>query len=653
MLTWRLVFTAGILLLLAVGLSRQVSYAQPGGSNTCPSLIETAIEALGTNCEGLGRNSACYGTFRVDATFSDPVVAESFSVPADKAEITTLQTIRTFPLNAAENEWGVAVINAQANIPGALPGQNAVFLLIGDAEIENAVPAEEAFVPGDPLSVQTQSATSLRAQPGADAEIVSEVPSGAELLADAISEDGLWLRTAYNDLPGWVLREGVSTDADLSSLPAYTPESYTPMQAFYFRTSLNTECSQAPDAVVVQGPQNLTIDIRANGADIRLGSTILLQTLPIDEAEQQRLRELYGLSEDVGELFMLIVLDGEAIVNPDSDNPVHVPAGYATVACLSDPQNLGSDGVANDSVVLADCGFTPPRPLTEEEWNNFATLNNVTLNYSIDLDEQLDQTCQPRTDWAFTYVVRPGDTLSGIAAWYNVSTAALAQGNCIADPDLVYAGQSLRVPNASQPPTAAPPTATPTATVIPPTAVPPTDVPPTAVPPTAVPPTGEPPTAVPPTATFTPTFTPTASFTPEITETVGALADVEVVISDVTNPNPYAGDDISYTVVVTNVGQVEMSNIVIDDLFPNELADYVGVEHEGYNYQTGEWTIAYLAIGESDSIYLSISIPYDAAGETYDITPHLEASEPADTNSRNNSQLLVITVQDATQEPTA
>src|SRR5690606_7105717 len=123
MLMRRLFFLIPIVLLLVTGLSRQSSYAQTG-SNTCSSLVQQAINALGTNCEGLGRNSACYGTFRVNATFSDPEVQASFVQPADRAPINTLQTIRTAPMNVESNEWGVAVINLQASLPGVLPGQD-------------------------------------------------------------------------------------------------------------------------------------------------------------------------------------------------------------------------------------------------------------------------------------------------------------------------------------------------------------------------------------------------------------------------------------------------------------------------------------------------------------------------------------------------
>ncbi len=54
--------------------------------------------------------------------------------------------------------------------------------------------------------------------------------------------------------------------------------------------------------------------------------------------------------------------------------------------------------------------------------------------------------CTPRYDWSYTYVVHRGDTLSNIAQRASVSLQTLAQGNCISNPNLIYAGQVLRVP---------------------------------------------------------------------------------------------------------------------------------------------------------------------------------------------------------------
>jgi LysM repeat protein len=45
-----------------------------------------------------------------------------------------------------------------------------------------------------------------------------------------------------------------------------------------------------------------------------------------------------------------------------------------------------------------------------------------------------------------TYVVQPGDTLSGIAAHWNTTAAAVAYENGIADPNNLIVGTRLRVP---------------------------------------------------------------------------------------------------------------------------------------------------------------------------------------------------------------
>jgi murein DD-endopeptidase MepM/ murein hydrolase activator NlpD len=48
-----------------------------------------------------------------------------------------------------------------------------------------------------------------------------------------------------------------------------------------------------------------------------------------------------------------------------------------------------------------------------------------------------------------TYTVSPGDTLSGIAARHGSTTAALASANGVANPDLILVGSTLTIPSAS------------------------------------------------------------------------------------------------------------------------------------------------------------------------------------------------------------
>jgi LysM repeat protein len=51
----------------------------------------------------------------------------------------------------------------------------------------------------------------------------------------------------------------------------------------------------------------------------------------------------------------------------------------------------------------------------------------------------------------FVYIVVRGDTLSGIAAYYKTTVDAIVQANGIADPNVLYAGQRLVIPGATQP----------------------------------------------------------------------------------------------------------------------------------------------------------------------------------------------------------
>lgn len=47
-----------------------------------------------------------------------------------------------------------------------------------------------------------------------------------------------------------------------------------------------------------------------------------------------------------------------------------------------------------------------------------------------------------------TYTIVSGDTLSGIASMFGVSVADLVAANDIANPDLIYAGQTITIPDA-------------------------------------------------------------------------------------------------------------------------------------------------------------------------------------------------------------
>ena len=62
----------------------------------------------------------------------------------------------------------------------------------------------------------------------------------------------------------------------------------------------------------------------------------------------------------------------------------------------------------------------------------------------------------PANALARQYVVQPGDSLWGISHQAGTSLQKLIQANSIANPDLIYAGQTLTIPDAAQPAAVAP-----------------------------------------------------------------------------------------------------------------------------------------------------------------------------------------------------
>lgn len=376
-------------------------------SATCSVLVEQALTALGNNCAAMEGNSACYGFNRVEASFFERQSEGFFSQPADRASLSLIETLRTAPLNTSDNSWGIAVLNVQANVPNTLPGQNVVFLLVGDAEVSNGVPPENAAMGGGPVPVTTLARTNLHTGPALNTNVVMPVESGQVLPADAVSPDGGWLRVVFNESPGWVNRAVVSNEAGLASLPTLSPESRTPMQAFYFTPGVTQpECQEAPNLLAIQSPNGITIDLTLNGANVRLGSLITLRyldsnTLAITVHEG-------SLETEVG----VIAIAGETIV---------------------------AQVDANGNIV----SWQVPRPATEEELAVGRTIGQAYQRLSgqtiISTTTQPDACAGP-----ITHTVQRGQNLYRIALQYDTSISSIVAANGIGN--VIYAGQQLIIP---------------------------------------------------------------------------------------------------------------------------------------------------------------------------------------------------------------
>ncbi len=326
--------------------------AQDDGA--CPALIELALEEVGENCDALNRNTACYGFNRVNASFTESVGDDFFAVPTDRSGLNTLQTIRTAPLDVNSETWGVAAMSVQANIPNTLPGQAVIFLLLGDAEVTNAVPPDEVFESADPVTVHIITVTgNIRSGPGLNTNVVGSVPFDTELEADGQSQDGQWYRIVYEGGPAWVNDIVIDKPEGLVDLPVLNGENYTPMQAFYFNTGLgDPACNEAPDSIIIQGPENIEVTVNANGADITIGSTVAMNSA----------------GDNMVQLF---VLSGYADING-----LNVPGGFTIFAEIDENGNI---------IPGSWTGF---RPMTQEELDSFSSLEDLGwsfMNYDIQL----------------------------------------------------------------------------------------------------------------------------------------------------------------------------------------------------------------------------------------------------------------------------
>ncbi len=363
----------------------------------CPAIVEQALAELGQNCDALDRNSACYGYNRVGATFTEPQADDFFSEASDRTGLTLIDTIQTAPLDEATQTWGVAVMKVQANVPNSLPGQAVTFVLMGEAELQNAVAPEDAFTPADPINVEALGSVNIRSGPSTRSNVLSSVSSGTILPADGRSADGAWLRVTFNGAAGWMSAEFLRAESDIGVLPVLSSDLRTPMQAFYLTTGISgSNCNDAPDALVVQGPQNLKVNLTVNGADVQIGSTVVFrsgQTSFGDLSSNEAIINAFGglIQQQVLDpetqcfITQVMVIDGGAEIN---EGIIKLPTGFTAQSVQCDPPGGGAG---------AEGGFSTPwgeaRPLTAEELLDLQTLNNLPpniLNYPISVPTLAD-----------------------------------------------------------------------------------------------------------------------------------------------------------------------------------------------------------------------------------------------------------------------
>jgi uncharacterized protein YraI len=268
-----------LLLFLAAGGLLPVVRAQEGDS--CPVFVTAALQSVQTACANVGRNQACYGNNAVIAEFWQERDDLLFSAPNDRVALVDLRRVSTAPLDLDKRLWGVVVLKAQANLPMTLPGQAVTFLLMGDATLENAVEPDAALLPVTPVQAVVASNANLRSLPSTTSNIVGSTSAGETLALIGLDPAAGWYEIEQIDgTHAWVRGDLVTVAqpdllAGLPIVDASAPR-FAPMQAFYFNSqSGDLACSQAPNALVIQSPENFSVLLNINGLEIRIGSTVL------------------------------------------------------------------------------------------------------------------------------------------------------------------------------------------------------------------------------------------------------------------------------------------------------------------------------------------------------------------------------------------
>lgn len=321
-----------VILLFVAILSLSIVSAQDG----CSLIVETAIATADEACAEMGRNQACYGNFSIEAEAKVDAPDFSFSEAGDIIDLVNLRTLRLASMDTSADEWGIAILKVQANVPDTIPGQNVQFVLFGNVEIEDASDVQPAL-PTE-LEVTISGSLNVRGGPSTSDVVVGGLDNGDVVIANGRNAAGDWIRVIRNDDGdfGWIYTPLVEIDGEASELLIVTGEAeadpppsgdFGPMQAFYLKTGVGDGgCAEAPNGVMIQTPEVLgKIELVMNGVQISLGSTAYIESDPTE--------------------MTLAVLEGESKVTATSGSAVLPGGTQITIEFDADRDSLSSDNV--------------------------------------------------------------------------------------------------------------------------------------------------------------------------------------------------------------------------------------------------------------------------------------------------------------------
>jgi len=140
-----------------------VVQAQGQKPATCPDLVRKALQTVSGKCTNTGRNQVCYGNTALNAEAQEGAGAIKFAAPGDITDLKNIRSIKLSGLDTASQQWGIALLRAQANLPDTVRGQNVTMLLFGDVDITEASQTTTNAAGTAVLSTQTMYAPTISA----------------------------------------------------------------------------------------------------------------------------------------------------------------------------------------------------------------------------------------------------------------------------------------------------------------------------------------------------------------------------------------------------------------------------------------------------------------------------------------------------------
>ena len=286
-MTLRLSLIACVFILIGMF---SISFAQDDviDIETCAAIFQSALINTDLECADSAEGDLCYGNLDVTPEFDADV---EFEMVGSRISLVDVANVSVSPMDTTIGAWGVAQMRLDI-VDSESP---LTMIAFGGVEIENL----SAGLVTQVVVVTSNTGAFVRELPSTDAEVLSPIQVGAEIIATGRLEDTSWIRVSLNDgRVGWVSARAISPQVDDSGLDVSfellaivestdSPDRlFAPMQAFNFSSGETVApCMFVPESgILFQSPDNVPAVLQVNDVVIEVKGTVFAQAINMDDA---------------------------------------------------------------------------------------------------------------------------------------------------------------------------------------------------------------------------------------------------------------------------------------------------------------------------------------------------------------------------------